>query len=128
MKTHEHRPTPFGDLVNHHRKAAGLSMRALALEVGVSGVAVSNVIRGKARALHQKHWSALMVALPGLSRASLEQADIDSRPTELRPWLYDGEQRDAITALARLARRVDRGELGDEDMALLCRAARERVL
>ena len=82
-----HAPTPFGLLLADHRARCGLSVAALARQVGVTTVAIGDVERGKRHTMGQQLWAALVVALPSLDLDALERAAASSVAVEVRPWL-----------------------------------------
>ncbi len=82
-----HAPTPFGLLLADHRARCGLSVAALAQQVGVTTVAIGDVERGKRHTLGRQLWAALVVALPSLDLDALERAAASSVAVEVRPWL-----------------------------------------
>ncbi len=65
---------PFGELLRHHRRSAGLSQEALAERAGLSARAISDLERGLYRAPHRDTVALLANAL-GFSAAQRAQLD-----------------------------------------------------
>lgn len=121
----EHRPTPFGLLLEKYRIAGGAkTLRALASEINITHVGLGDVIRGKRLMLSEEYWPALIQALPGLTMEELYEAAERSRAQEIRPWHFEGPKRELAARMAATAHSLDVDELDDEDLHKLLEALR----
>ena len=66
-------PTLFGKKLHEARLAQGLSLRDLALVLGVSHVYLGEVERGLKSRLADEHWDKLLKALPEVTREELDE-------------------------------------------------------
>jgi transcriptional regulator with XRE-family HTH domain len=64
----------FGDYILACRKSSGKSQREVASSLGISHVYLGMVERGERRTLPQKHWDALINAVPETTLEGLQDA------------------------------------------------------
>ncbi|MGO9454597.1 MAG: helix-turn-helix domain-containing protein [Candidatus Binataceae bacterium] len=109
-------PTRFGRYVRQQRVAAGRSLREVASALGISHVYLGEVERGVRGPLRPEHWSALLKAVPGLTREELERQAAASRPVEMD--IADAPPRYQDLAMA-LARRLKNRDLTQSEISRL---------
>lgn len=114
MAETNYRPTPFGELLDRKRKEKKLTVRALARQLGLSHVAVGNVIRGKTNVLGEQYWPQLIDVLD-VTEWDLVAAASRSSARVLRPWNYDGRRRELAARMAETVNHFDAGDDMDDE-------------
>lgn len=106
----------FGRFLKAHRQQHGVSLRALAEQVGCSHVYLGEVERGVQKTLAEKWWPALIGALPGLTHDDLERRAIATKGVQFE--LIDAPPRYQDLGVA-LARRIDKRDLSTREFQRL---------
>lgn len=109
----------IGAYVRARRVAAGLSLRRVANDLGVTHVFLGEVERGK-KALPRERWSALAAIVPGVEQSDLEEISreaerVDAQLSLLRDAPMPYQSIVTELALRRSARRDDYAE-DDRDL------------
>jgi transcriptional regulator with XRE-family HTH domain len=106
----------LGNYIRAKRLAAGISLRRLAREIGVSAVYLGEVERGLRAGVSRERWPALEKHVPGITRDGLERHAAQSGPLQLD--LTDTPPTYQNIGYA-LARRIERRDLSDDDCGRL---------
>ena len=91
----------FGEYLREKRVEAGLSLRDLAGELGISHVYLGEVERGRRRTLPEQYWPLLVRRLPGVSVDDLRAAADMTAAITIDPTHHQAEVRDLAITLAR---------------------------
>ena len=105
--------TAFGRCVRRYRVAAGLSLRRVADELGVSHVYLGEVERGVRGPMKKERWKELTEAIPGLTLTELASAAAASKPVSIDLNNADSHYASLTHALAR---RVENQDLTPEEI------------
>lgn len=92
--------SPLGRLVTSKRMAVGLSVRALARQVGCSHVHLGDLERGQRPLIGEQFWPALATAL-NVSQSEIESAARHSETIQIDPWLMPPAGETFVHQLAR---------------------------
>jgi transcriptional regulator with XRE-family HTH domain len=101
--------SPFGAYLRERRTSAGVSLRSVADELGISHVYLGEVERGRRRLLPDKYWERLSEVVPGITVDELRAMAAASAP--LDPSSVEGPGREVVVALAR---RLEEDGLSDD--------------
>jgi len=94
-------PETIGRYIARARKAAGLTLRAVAEKMGVS-VPFLHDVENDRRKMTSARWAALAAALPGVTVRGLAEAAFASGPVEVDARILTPSQRAALVdALAQ---------------------------
>lgn len=104
----------LGEFIRRKREAAGLSLRAVSMAIGVSHVFLGEVERGVRKSLAESRWPALVEAVPGITIDALKERSM----AQQMPQVEDAEPEYQALTLA-LARRINRRDVGPEEFKKL---------
>ncbi len=76
--------TPFGEYICTKRKAAGLTISAVARRLGITTTHLRDVELGRRAALSEKYWTILARAISGVSKEELARAHWESTSTVVK--------------------------------------------
>jgi hypothetical protein len=93
----------LGQLIREKRTAAGLSLRAVAGELGLSVPYLSDIELGHRRPV-TKRWRAFCAVVPGLTVRAMAEASLASGPVEIDATpLTTAQRKPIVEALVRAA-------------------------
>lgn len=108
--------SPYGALLRQRRLEAGLSLRDVANQLGVSHVFLADVERGLRGPLKAEHEPVLLKTIGNMKLGELERARALSRPVKITLENTPAQYQDLTLAFAR---RIERQNLGEKKLKQL---------
>ena len=108
--------SPLGTYIRNQRVKCGISLRKLALGLGVTPVYLGEVERGIRSAIARERWDKLIELVPTITRDGLERHAANS--TSLQLNLIDASPQYQNIGFA-LARRIEKRDLSEKECGTL---------